>query len=68
MIKIDQFKISFKNKFYFNLGNNVNLKFNFQFFNFGLREREREREIICLVTMWETGQFNVDKLPYEIRI
>ena len=44
MIKIDQFKISFKNKFYFNLGNNVNLKFNFQFFNFGLRERERERE------------------------
>ena len=44
MIKIDQFKISFKNKFYFNVGNNVNLKFNFQFFNFGLRERERERE------------------------
>lgn len=40
MIKIDQFKISFKNKFYFNLGNNVNLKFNFQFFNFGLRVRD----------------------------
>ena len=65
MIKIDQFNYFFlKNKFYFNLGNNVNLKFNFQFFNFGLRERE----IICLVTMWEIGQFNVDKLPHEIRI